>query len=585
MNRFLAVLNIFFTIILIFLGAYVKNESLGVNCNSWPICYSETSDINNLYPMIHRFFAGLVLVINGVLFYRVPKTDEGFGYIKKGILFLIIQSTVGALSAVFNFPTIINSFHLLISILYIVTFSRFLNLKLKTFELPDFSLGSTKDTIRVLIFLIFIQIIFGSVLNHTTPRTVCGTGLNLFSCLEFGSLVSWPMRVASKLHMSHRYFGMFIGLFGIFFIAKNYKVYLYAYNSRARAFFYQFLILTFSLVFHFIGARYLFMFIDRALPVVIHLALAVTILISLFGMLDYILLCERKSGKYIAPTLLADLFELTKPRLGLLVVSTTLTGVLISAEFVDFFNLFAGMSLAILIVAAATTLNCYIEKDVDAMMERTKDRALPSGRLDPKFALIQGWALISFAVPMTAYFVNWETALLGLIAFLTYLYAYTPMKRTSPFALYVGAIPGAIPPVMGRTIVVGDFDLLALCLFVILFIWQVPHFLAISIYHKDDYAKGGIKVYSHYYSQKKMTVLMFVTTVALMASALSPYYLGLAKVEYLICAFVLSLGFVILALLGFFTDNSKTHVTWARKYFWGSIIYLPLLMLALIFFN
>ena len=157
MNRFLAVLNIFFTIILIFLGAYVKNESLGVNCNSWPICYSETSDINNLYPMIHRFFAGLVLVINGVLFYRVPKTDEGFGYIKKGILFLIIQSAVGALSAVFNFPTIINSFHLLISILYIVTFSRFLNLKLKTFELPDFSLGSSKDMIRVLIFLIFIQ--------------------------------------------------------------------------------------------------------------------------------------------------------------------------------------------------------------------------------------------------------------------------------------------------------------------------------------------------------------------------------------------------------------------------------------------
>ncbi len=570
---------------LIILGAYVKNESLAVDCTSWPVCYSGPLSTNNFYPMLHRFLAGVVLVFNVTLYFKVSKSHEGFTYIKKGLLYLIVQSVLGALSATFKFPTIMNVFHLFLSVLYIITFSRFINLDLKTLKLPKFSLAPIKDLIRVLLSLTFVQILFGSVLNHTTSRSVCGFGQNLLYCTEFGQSLMWPTKVAARLHMSHRFLGIFIGLIGLLFIFKSLKLYFYSFRSNAKSFSYLFLVFIASMIIHFIGAKYLFVHINEGLPAVVHLSLAIAILLSLFGMLDFILNSERNSTEIIKPTLLADLLELTKPRLGLLVVSTILTGVLISAEFVNFFKLFFGMFLSILIVASATTLNCYIEKDVDAKMERTKDRALPSGRLNPKYALIQGWALIGISIPLTAYYVNWETALLGLIAFLTYLYAYTPMKRTSPFALYVGAIPGAIPPVMGRTLVVGDFDLMALSLFVILFIWQIPHFLAISIYHKDDYAKGGIKVYSHYYSKNKMTIVMFVTTLFLFAASLLPYFLNLTKVQYLYSAFILGLSFVVLAFIGFFKDNKLTHVTWARKYFWGSIIYLPLLMLALIFFN
>ena len=584
-NRILAAINILFTVALIILGAYVKNESLAIACTSWPICFGKAGQTSVYYPMVHRFLAGFVLLFNTILFFKINKEDQSKSYINKGLLFLIIQSILGALSAIFKFPTIINVFHLFLSILYIVTFSRFLNIKLPRFKLPEYSLGPTKDFLRILIGLAFFQIIFGAVLNHTTPRSVCGLGENLFLCHEFAQNVLWPSRVAAKLHMSHRLLGMFIGLLGLIFIVKNLKLYSFVLRGRSKFFSYQFLIFTASLIAHFFGAKLMFNNIEEGFPVVIHLALSITILTSLFGMLDIISKSEAESSIDIQPTLLSDLLELTKPRLGLLVVSTILTGVLISAEFVDFFKLFFGMILSILIVASATTLNCYIEKDVDAQMDRTKDRALPSGRLNPKIALIQGWLLIGVSIPLTTYFVNWETALLGLIAFLTYLYAYTPMKRTSPFALYVGAIPGAIPPVMGRTIVVDDFDMLALCLFIILFIWQIPHFLAISIYHKEDYAKGGIKVYSHYYSKSKMTIVMFLTTVLLFLASVTPYYFNLAKVEYLYSAVVLGLCFNILALVGFYKKEKEGHTRWARKYFWGSIIYLPLLMLALIFFN
>ena len=143
------------------------------------------------------------------------------------------------------------------------------------------------------------------------------------------------------------------------------------------------------------------------------------------------------------------------------------------------------------IATSACVLNCYIEKDLDAQMDRTKDRALPSGRLTPKQALFFGFSLIVVSLLGTYLTTNLLTTVLGLLAALLYLFAYTPLKKISPLAVFLGAVPGALPPLMGWTALTNQLTVPGIVLFAILFIWQIPHFLVISIYYSEDYKRRG----------------------------------------------------------------------------------------------
>ena len=147
-------------------------------------------------------------------------------------------------------------------------------------------------------------------------------------------------------------------------------------------------------------------------------------------------------------------------------------------------------------VGAANALNCWLERDVDARMRRTRDRPLPAGRVEPFVALALGLAVPAFALPVLALVANPLTALLAFVALVVYVVVYTPMKQRSTLALFVGAVPGAIPPLMGWTAVTGRLDPGGLALFALLFAWQLPHFLAISIYLAEDYARGGLRVFA-----------------------------------------------------------------------------------------
>src|SRR5439155_3385439 len=140
-----------------------------------------------------------------------------------------------------------------------------------------------------------------------------------------------------------------------------------------------------------------------------------------------------------------------------------------------------------LVVGAANALNCYLERESDALMRRTRDRPLPAGRVEPWVALALGVGVASTSIPLLGWATNALTALLALVALVTYVGVYTPMKQRSGLALFVGAVPGAIPPLMGWTAVTGRLETGGLALFAILFCWQLPHFLAISIYLADDY--------------------------------------------------------------------------------------------------
>ncbi|OUR93160.1 protoheme IX farnesyltransferase [Halobacteriovorax marinus] len=284
-------------------------------------------------------------------------------------------------------------------------------------------------------------------------------------------------------------------------------------------------------------------------------------------------------------TVVSDILELTKLRLGTLVVITIAVGIFAAPGHINFFQAILSLVLMTMVVGGATTLNCYLEREVDKNMERTKDRALPSGRMKPIVALSLGSGLLVISLPLIAIFVNWPTMLLSAAAAVIYLFAYTPMKLKTETALFVGAIPGAIPPVMGYTTVTGNFDAMTLSLFTILFVWQLPHFLAIAIYLSKDYDAASIKVYPNKIGFSKSKRDIFLYTIVLVLISISPYMIGHSGIVYRNIALVLGLLFTILSALGFLKKDDEAVNRWAKQYFWASIIYLPILLISLIFFN
>ncbi|MEA2734566.1 MAG: heme o synthase, partial [Humisphaera sp.] len=220
-------------------------------------------------------------------------------------------------------------------------------------------------------------------------------------------------------------------------------------------------------------------------------------------------------------------------------------------------------------------LNQFIERDLDKLMPRTRNRPVPAGRIAPGEALVAGIVLGAAGVTTLALFVNVLTALLGVLTLLSYVLIYTPLKRKTTLNTVIGAIPGAIPPVMGFTAVDNALSPAAIALFAILFIWQMPHFLAIAILFKRDYALAGFKMLPVVDEDLSVTGRQIVLySVALVPVTLMPVQVGLAGQAYFAVALMLGLAFL---SFGISCATSKTRLD-ARKLFFASIIYLPALL-------
>lgn len=275
------------------------------------------------------------------------------------------------------------------------------------------------------------------------------------------------------------------------------------------------------------------------------------------------------------PHFLVDLVGLTKPRLATLVIFTTAVGILVAPGTMPFADALWAVLLTTLIVASGTTLNMYLERDVDALMTRTATRALPTGRLQPWVALWFGIALLVVAIPLMVWKVNLLTLALGLMAWSVYLYAYTPLKRRSVSAVYVGAVPGATPILMGWTAATGTIDLVALALFGILFMWQIPHFIAISMFRREEYARAGLKVLPVEYGDQTSLWHMIGTSLGLIAATLAPVYFNVGGPLYAVTAAVLAAVALAGSVWGI---RVQAGPAWARGYFFGTLVYLPLLL-------
>ncbi len=275
----------------------------------------------------------------------------------------------------------------------------------------------------------------------------------------------------------------------------------------------------------------------------------------------------------------SDLLALAKPRITALVVFTTASGLWLAPRGVPARIVAMTLIGTVLIVAAANVLNMYLERDTDALMARTMNRPLPAHRLEPEVALKFGLALAAVSVPLLTFAVGALPGLLASIALVSYVLLYTPMKRQTAAALLVGALPGAIPPLIGWTAATARLDLPGVLLFAVMFLWQVPHFLAITLFRKEEYARAGLVVQPNEPGGElaaRMNIVRY--SVALLAVSLLFVPIGAAHALYLAVALVAGLGFLGYGLLGL---RESAGPRWARNLFFLSLIYLPVVFGAL----
>ena len=284
------------------------------------------------------------------------------------------------------------------------------------------------------------------------------------------------------------------------------------------------------------------------------------------------------------PTRAADLWALIKPRITLTVLLTTAGGLWLAPGATPLARVLLVLLGTALIVGSANAVNMYLERDIDGRVARTKNRPLPSGRLNPTVALWFGVFLGLCAIPVLSLGVNPLTAALGLFSFVAYTMVYTPLKQRSPLALTIGAIPGAMPPLMGWTAARGKLELPGLVLFGILFLWQLPHFLAITLYRTQEMSKAGFKVLVAERGSQAAKLRIVLYLAALLPVSLMLFPLGIAGTPYLVAATVSGVVFFVHGLYGLRTASPGARLSearWARQLFQISLLYVLVLFLAL----
>jgi protoheme IX farnesyltransferase len=276
----------------------------------------------------------------------------------------------------------------------------------------------------------------------------------------------------------------------------------------------------------------------------------------------------------------AVLSELFKARLTTLVLLTTFIGFYLgTVGNVDYLLLLHTLIGTALLACGSSVLNQWLEREHDAKMQRTEDRPLPTGRISADNALKLGGVLSAGGLVYLAFSVNLLTSLLGAATLILYVLIYTPLKRVTTLNTIIGAIPGALPPLMGWTAAQGQITIQGWSLFAILFFWQLPHFLAIAWMYREDYARAGFKMLPIVDPTGARTGRQAVShTLGLLVISFFPYLYRMVGTAYLIGALVLGIVFLVCALrFARRLDRSS-----ARTLFFASIIYLPLMMILMV---
>ncbi len=273
-----------------------------------------------------------------------------------------------------------------------------------------------------------------------------------------------------------------------------------------------------------------------------------------------------------------DIYELAKPNLTLLVVVTAVLGFGLATgdgaiRWDRLIMLIVGTALT---SAGACALNMFIERDIDALMPRTRKRPIPSGRVNPETALFFALMTFSWGFGALAAFCGPLPALFSLLTAAVYAFVYTPLKRRGPISVWVGAVPGALPPLIGWSAATGGVAAGGLSLFLVLFCWQFPHFIALAYMYREDYRRAGFRFLPPSDAQTGRQIL--VGCVALVLASGLPYLLGLVGWVYLAGVAAAGLWFLKVCLQAAIDLTGKR----ARQAFLASILYLPVVLALLV---
>lgn len=283
-----------------------------------------------------------------------------------------------------------------------------------------------------------------------------------------------------------------------------------------------------------------------------------------------------------------DFIELMKPELTGLSVLTALCGFYLASSTMEVLSFLWTAIGTICIGGGAGALNQYMERDFDALMKRTERRPLPSGRLLPQTVLVFGVLLSIVGIFVLTFAVNYLTGFLGFLTLVSYLFVYTPLKRTTPWSTLIGGIPGALPPMMGWTAASYELSLGAWILFAILFFWQMPHFFSLAWMYRKDYSRAEYKMLSVLDANGSRTSKhCLLHTAALIPASIALSLAGITGYLYIAAAIILGLAYLLYSVVfrrsvGHKDVGSNLSNTASRKLFFASLVYLPILMIIMV---
>jgi protoheme IX farnesyltransferase len=565
------------TYLLIVDGGSVHGSGSSLACPDWPLCNGMVlpkMEGGVAVEHSHRIAALTVVILTlaiAALHTRwatpMQRRLRRFGWLAAGVV--LLQALLGGLTVKLRLPTAVSTGHLanallfFVIILYIAVRARPAGAAVA----PPVPLRPTAVRLALVTAVaVFFQMVLGGLVRHSGAALAC---LDVPFCR--GAL--WPhAHPLVLLHVLHRLNALAVAALVLVSSVVTLRAARERPGLRALALIAPVLVAAQIAL----GIRAVQTFLDFV-TVEAHLGvatalLAAQILIVLRGR------PEAAPGRFEARWPL-ELARLAKPRITAMVVLTFAGGVWLAPGHIEPWRAVATILGVAMLVGASNAFNMYFERDVDPLMARTRSRPLPSGSVTPEAALVFATALGCVAIPLLFIGGNLLTGLLGLLALVTYVAVYTPLKRYSGTALFVGAVPGALPPLMGWTAVTGHIGAAGLGLFAILFLWQIPHFLAIAIYGAADYARAGFKVLPLEISARATRTTIVVSSVVLVAATMLLEPLRVAGAGYAVCAALLGAVLVGWAAAGF---RRAAAGAWARSLFLFSIVYLTLLFVALV---
>jgi protoheme IX farnesyltransferase len=562
------------TYLLILIGGLVHGTGSSLACPDWPTCYGTLMpkmEGGVLVEHSHRLAAGTVVVLTLVLAGLLTATRDpalrrlrGFGWLAVGLVFA--QALLGGITVLLRLPTPISTAHTATSLLFFMTVL-YIAVRSRPHRAGVAAAPPVVSRFALIAAMgVYMQMVLGGLVRHSGAALAC-TDVPLCR----GSL--WPDAHPTVLIQAlHRLNAVAVACL---VLASSIVTFRRSTRPVLRALAVLAPVLVGIQI--WLGLHSVTSFLDLA-TVESHLAVATALLATMV----LTVLAARPDGVPAFPKLawFPAVVQLGKPRITGLVIITFIGGLwLAPGGHIATWRALMTLIGTALLVAASNTFNMYLERDVDPLMERTRDRPLPRATLSPETALAFGTLLACAAVPLVFLGGNLLTGILGLFALGSYVAVYTPLKRTTGIALFIGAVPGALPPLMGWTAATGHLDAPGLALFAILFLWQIPHFLAIAIYRAADYARAGLKVLPLSISKRATRVTIVVFSIGLVAATIALQPLHVAGPMYLGVAALLGAGFIGWAAAGF---RRAAENAWARSLFFYSIIYLTLLFVAIV---